>query len=68
MNVHSLKSTEVVPLCFIIFKSYIPRGIVFVLRQQLSVRQVKCAGNANYSTYILYGILIIIRYIGCHVP
>ena len=39
MNVHSLKSTEVVPLCFIIFKSYIPRGIVFVLRQQLSVRQ-----------------------------
>ena len=45
------------------FQGYIPPGIVFVLHWQLRPTQGKCTSNANYSTYILYGFLIIIRYV-----
>ena len=37
---------------------YIPLGIFLSLRRQLNTTQVKCASNANDSTYIPYGRLI----------
>ena len=44
-------------------KGYIRLDIFYVLRWQLSTSQVKCTYNANSSTYILYGLLIKMRYI-----
>ena len=40
------------------FLRYIPLCVVFVLRWQLSLTQVKCSSNANGSTYIPYRLLI----------
>ena len=43
--------------------SYIPLGIVFILRWQLIPTQMKCTYNANDSTFILCELLIKMQYI-----
>ena len=47
--------------------AYIPSGVFFALCWQLGPRQMKCACNANDSTYILDGFLINISHILGHV-
>ena len=43
-------------------KDYIPPGVLFVLRWQLSPTQMKCTCDANDSIYILYAFFIKMRH------